>query len=57
MILLEQINVNIYETPGINFLEVKGSLGEKDLANAITTTRAEKQVFHNFFSFTVDVML
>ncbi|XP_062401347.1 inter-alpha-trypsin inhibitor heavy chain H3-like isoform X2 [Sardina pilchardus] len=44
-----KINVNIYEQPGINFLEVKGSLGEKDLANAITTTRADNQAWVNFY--------
>ncbi|XP_076125331.1 inter-alpha-trypsin inhibitor heavy chain H3-like [Alosa pseudoharengus] len=44
-----KIDVNIYEKPGINFLEVKGSLGEKDLANAITTTRADKQAWVSFY--------
>ncbi|XP_041944218.1 inter-alpha-trypsin inhibitor heavy chain H3-like [Alosa sapidissima] len=44
-----KIDVNIYEKPGINFLEVKGSLGEKGLANAITTTRADKQAWVSFY--------
>ena len=49
MCLPQQIDVNIYEKTGINFHEVKGSLGEKDMASAVTTTRADEQVLHRTF--------
>ncbi|XP_031424240.1 inter-alpha-trypsin inhibitor heavy chain H3-like [Clupea harengus] len=44
-----KIDVNIYEKTGINFHEVKGSLGEKDMASAVTTTRADEQVWVHFY--------
>lgn len=44
-VLFQQIEVKMYEKPGINFLEVTGSLAEKDLANAVTKSRAEKEVW------------
>ena len=52
MCLPQQIDVNIYEKTGINFHEVKGSLGEKDMASAVTTTRADEQVLHRTFQWT-----
>ena len=36
----------INEKAGINFIEVKGGLSTKALANAITKTHADKQVKH-----------
>lgn len=36
----------INEEAGINFIEVKGGLSTKALANAITKTHADKQVQH-----------
>ncbi|XP_063071691.1 inter-alpha-trypsin inhibitor heavy chain H3-like isoform X2 [Engraulis encrasicolus] len=44
-----KIEVKMYEKPGINFLEVTGSLAEKDLANAVTKSRAEKEAWVNFY--------
>ncbi|KAL2091288.1 hypothetical protein ACEWY4_013551 [Coilia grayii] len=44
-----KIDVKIYEKPGINFLEVKGSLAEKDLANAVTKLRTEKEAWAYFY--------
>lgn len=39
-----QIDVYIHEKAGINFMEVKGGLSTKVLANAITKTVTDKQV-------------
>ncbi|XP_065096913.1 inter-alpha-trypsin inhibitor heavy chain H3-like isoform X2 [Paramisgurnus dabryanus] len=44
-----KINVHIHEKPGISFLEVKGDLSTNDLANAIKTTRADKDAWVTFF--------
>ncbi|XP_026131033.1 inter-alpha-trypsin inhibitor heavy chain H3-like isoform X9 [Carassius auratus] len=46
-----KIDVHIQEKPGISFLEVKGDLSTGDLANAIKTTRADKdfQVWVTFY--------
>nr|XP_055040839.1 inter-alpha-trypsin inhibitor heavy chain H3-like [Misgurnus anguillicaudatus] len=44
-----KINVHIHEKPGISFLEVKGDLSTDDLANAIKTTRADKDAWVTFF--------
>lgn len=41
-----QVDVYINEKAGINFIEVKGGLSTKALANAITKTHADKQVQH-----------
>lgn len=39
-----QVDVYINENAGVNFIEVKGGLSTKALANAITKTHADKQV-------------
>ncbi|XP_073681751.1 inter-alpha-trypsin inhibitor heavy chain H3-like isoform X2 [Garra rufa] len=44
-----KIDVHIQEKPGILFLEVKGDLSTGDLANAITTTRADKDAWVTFY--------
>ncbi|XP_073681475.1 inter-alpha-trypsin inhibitor heavy chain H3-like isoform X2 [Garra rufa] len=44
-----KIDVHIQEKPGISFLEVKGDLSTGDLANAITTTRADKDAWVTFY--------
>ncbi|XP_073732381.1 inter-alpha-trypsin inhibitor heavy chain H3 isoform X17 [Misgurnus anguillicaudatus] len=44
-----KINVHIHEKPGISFLELKGDLSTNDLANAIKTTRADKDAWVTFF--------
>ena len=41
-----QVDVYINEEAGINFIEVKGGLSTKALANAITKTHAKKEVQH-----------
>uniref|UniRef100_A0A672QQA1 Inter-alpha-trypsin inhibitor heavy chain H3-like n=1 Tax=Sinocyclocheilus grahami TaxID=75366 RepID=A0A672QQA1_SINGR len=40
-----KMDVHIQEKPGISFLEVKGDLSTGDLANAIKTTRADKDAW------------
>ncbi|XP_052424342.1 inter-alpha-trypsin inhibitor heavy chain H3 isoform X2 [Carassius gibelio] len=44
-----KIDVHIQEKPGISFLEVKGDLSIGDLANAIKTTRADKDAWVTFY--------
>ncbi|XP_051768562.1 inter-alpha-trypsin inhibitor heavy chain H3-like isoform X2 [Ctenopharyngodon idella] len=44
-----KIDVHIHENPGISFLEVKGGLSTKDLANAVTTIRADKDAWVKFY--------
>uniref|UniRef100_A0A8C7NXM6 Inter-alpha-trypsin inhibitor heavy chain H3-like n=1 Tax=Oncorhynchus mykiss TaxID=8022 RepID=A0A8C7NXM6_ONCMY len=39
-----KIDVYINERPGVNFLEIKGGLSTKELANAITKTHASSEV-------------
>lgn len=39
-----QVDVYIHEKAGISFIEVKGGLSTKALANAITKTHSDKQV-------------
>uniref|UniRef100_A0A671L1D5 Inter-alpha-trypsin inhibitor heavy chain H4-like n=1 Tax=Sinocyclocheilus anshuiensis TaxID=1608454 RepID=A0A671L1D5_9TELE len=43
------IDVHIHENIGISFLEVKGGLSTKDLTNAITTIRADKDAWVKFY--------
>ncbi|XDV51336.1 hypothetical protein PO909_020225 [Leuciscus waleckii] len=44
-----KVDVHIQEKPGISFLEVKGDLSTDDLANAIKTTRADKDAWVTFY--------
>ncbi|XP_037626144.1 inter-alpha-trypsin inhibitor heavy chain H3-like isoform X2 [Sebastes umbrosus] len=44
-----KVDVYINEKAGINFIEVKGGLSTKTLANAITKTHADKQVWVYFY--------
>uniref|UniRef100_A0A671L720 Inter-alpha-trypsin inhibitor heavy chain H3-like n=1 Tax=Sinocyclocheilus anshuiensis TaxID=1608454 RepID=A0A671L720_9TELE len=44
-----KMDVHIQEKPGISFLEVKGDLSTGDLANAIKTTRADKDAWVTFY--------
>ncbi|RXN23122.1 inter-alpha-trypsin inhibitor heavy chain H3-like isoform X2 [Labeo rohita] len=44
-----KMDVHIREKPGISFLEVKGDLSTGDLANAIKTTRADKDAWVTFY--------
>ncbi|XP_048110399.1 inter-alpha-trypsin inhibitor heavy chain H3-like isoform X1 [Alosa alosa] len=44
-----KIDVSVYEKPGINSLEVEGSLASKDLANAIKKTHADKEAWVHFY--------
>ncbi|XDV51312.1 hypothetical protein PO909_020223 [Leuciscus waleckii] len=44
-----KVDVHIQEKPGISFLEVKGDLSSDDLANAIKTTRADKDAWVTFY--------
>ncbi|XP_051528540.1 inter-alpha-trypsin inhibitor heavy chain H3-like isoform X2 [Myxocyprinus asiaticus] len=44
-----KIDVHIHEKPGISFFEVKGDLSTNDLANAIKTTRADKDAWVTFY--------
>ncbi|KAK7119147.1 hypothetical protein R3I94_021110 [Phoxinus phoxinus] len=44
-----KIDVHIQEKPGFSFLEVKGDLSTGDLANAIKTTRADKDAWVTFY--------
>ncbi|XP_016120692.1 inter-alpha-trypsin inhibitor heavy chain H3-like isoform X1 [Sinocyclocheilus grahami] len=44
-----KMNVHIQEKPGISSLEVKGDLSTGDLANAIKTTRADKDAWVSFY--------
>ncbi|XP_070759209.1 inter-alpha-trypsin inhibitor heavy chain H3-like [Enoplosus armatus] len=44
-----KVDVYIHEKAGINFLEVKGGLSTKALANAITKTVADKQAWVYFY--------
>ncbi|CAM4731618.1 unnamed protein product [Leuciscus chuanchicus] len=44
-----KMDVHIQEKPGISFLEVKGDLSSDDLANAIKTTRADKDAWVTFY--------
>ncbi|XP_030277140.1 inter-alpha-trypsin inhibitor heavy chain H3 isoform X2 [Sparus aurata] len=44
-----KVDVNINEEAGINFIEVKGGLSTKALANAITKTHADKQAWVYFY--------
>uniref|UniRef100_A0A8C2FG22 Inter-alpha-trypsin inhibitor heavy chain 3b n=1 Tax=Cyprinus carpio TaxID=7962 RepID=A0A8C2FG22_CYPCA len=43
------IDVHIQENTGISFLEVKGALSTKDLTNAVTTIRADKDAWVKFY--------
>lgn len=40
--------MHIHEEAGISFIDVKGGLSTKALANAITKTHADKQVLKSF---------
>ncbi|XP_058647533.1 inter-alpha-trypsin inhibitor heavy chain H3-like [Onychostoma macrolepis] len=44
-----KMDVHIQEKPGISSLEVKGDLSTGDLANAIKTTRADKDAWVTFY--------
>ncbi|XP_048029070.1 inter-alpha-trypsin inhibitor heavy chain H3-like [Megalobrama amblycephala] len=44
-----KIDVHIHENPGITFLEVKGGLNTKDLANAVSPLKLEKDAWVNFY--------
>ncbi|XP_052465329.1 inter-alpha-trypsin inhibitor heavy chain H3 isoform X1 [Carassius gibelio] len=44
-----KIDVHIHENTGISFLEVKGGLNTKDLSNAVTTIRADKDSWVKFY--------
>uniref|UniRef100_A0A671L1Q0 Zgc:112265 n=1 Tax=Sinocyclocheilus anshuiensis TaxID=1608454 RepID=A0A671L1Q0_9TELE len=44
-----KMDVHIQEKTGISFLEVKGDLSTGDLANAIKTTRADKDAWVTFY--------
>ncbi|XP_077060067.1 inter-alpha-trypsin inhibitor heavy chain H3-like [Siphateles boraxobius] len=44
-----KMDVHIQEKKGISFLEVKGDLSTGDLANAIKTTRADKDAWVTFY--------
>ncbi|XP_048029069.1 inter-alpha-trypsin inhibitor heavy chain H3-like [Megalobrama amblycephala] len=44
-----KMDVHIQEKPEISFLEVKGDLSTGDLANAIKTTRADKDAWVTFY--------
>ncbi|MED6236789.1 hypothetical protein ATANTOWER_014245, partial [Ataeniobius toweri] len=44
-----KVDVYIYEKAGISFIDVKGGLSTKALANAITKTHAEKQAWVYFY--------
>ncbi|XP_043107895.1 inter-alpha-trypsin inhibitor heavy chain H3-like [Puntigrus tetrazona] len=44
-----KMEVHIQEKPGISFLEVKGDLSTGDLADAIKTTRADKEASVTFY--------
>ncbi|XP_056324680.1 inter-alpha-trypsin inhibitor heavy chain H3b isoform X2 [Danio aesculapii] len=44
-----KIDVHIHESTGISLLEVKGGLNTKDLANAVTTTRAQEDAWVKFY--------
>ncbi|XP_016422340.1 inter-alpha-trypsin inhibitor heavy chain H3-like [Sinocyclocheilus rhinocerous] len=44
-----KMDLHIQEKPGISFLEVKGDLSTGDLANAIKTTRADKDAWVTFY--------
>uniref|UniRef100_A0A669FAT7 Inter-alpha-trypsin inhibitor heavy chain 3 n=1 Tax=Oreochromis niloticus TaxID=8128 RepID=A0A669FAT7_ORENI len=48
-----KVDVYIHEEAGISFIDVKGGLSTKDLANAITKTHADKQAWVYFYP-TVD---
>ncbi|XP_041836770.1 inter-alpha-trypsin inhibitor heavy chain H3-like [Melanotaenia boesemani] len=48
-----QVDVYIHEKAGISFVDVKGGLSTKALANAITKTKADEQVWVHFYP-TVD---
>ncbi|XP_035980549.1 inter-alpha-trypsin inhibitor heavy chain H3 isoform X9 [Fundulus heteroclitus] len=43
-----KVDVHIYEKAGISFIDVKGGLSTKALANAITKTHQDKQAWVNF---------
>ncbi|KAM4582582.1 inter-alpha-trypsin inhibitor heavy chain H3 [Fundulus diaphanus] len=43
-----KVDVHIYEKVGISFIDVKGGLSTKALANAITKTHQDKQAWVNF---------
>ncbi|KAL7407133.1 hypothetical protein ABVT39_003724 [Epinephelus coioides] len=44
-----KVDVHINEQAGINFIEVKGGLSTKSLANAITKTHTDKQAWVYFY--------
>uniref|UniRef100_A0A8C1PED2 Inter-alpha-trypsin inhibitor heavy chain 3b n=1 Tax=Cyprinus carpio TaxID=7962 RepID=A0A8C1PED2_CYPCA len=44
-----KIDIHIHENPGISILEVKGGLSTKDLTNAVTTIRADKDTWVKFY--------
>ncbi|XP_076603641.1 inter-alpha-trypsin inhibitor heavy chain H3-like [Chaetodon auriga] len=44
-----KVDIYIHEQAGINFIDVKGGLSTKALANAITSTHADKQAWVYFY--------
>ncbi|XP_043978381.1 inter-alpha-trypsin inhibitor heavy chain H3-like [Gambusia affinis] len=48
-----KVDVHIHEKAGVSFVDVKGGLSTKALANAITKTHADKQAWVHFYP-TVD---
>ncbi|CAM4731632.1 unnamed protein product [Leuciscus chuanchicus] len=44
-----KIDVHIHENQGISFSEVKGGLNTKDLANAVTHSKADKDIWVRFY--------
>ncbi|KAM6927218.1 inter-alpha-trypsin inhibitor heavy chain H3-like [Xenentodon cancila] len=44
-----KVDVHIHEKAGISFIDVKGGLSTKALANAITKTHVDKQVWVHFY--------
>uniref|UniRef100_A0A8C5I2R1 Inter-alpha-trypsin inhibitor heavy chain H3-like n=1 Tax=Gouania willdenowi TaxID=441366 RepID=A0A8C5I2R1_GOUWI len=44
-----KVDVHIHEKAGISFIDVKGGLSTKALANAITKTHADKQAWVHFY--------
>ncbi|XP_066528825.1 inter-alpha-trypsin inhibitor heavy chain H3-like isoform X2 [Hoplias malabaricus] len=44
-----KIDVYILENPSISFLEVNGGLNTKELANAVTITRSDKEAWVSFY--------
>ncbi|XP_038552117.1 inter-alpha-trypsin inhibitor heavy chain H3-like [Micropterus salmoides] len=46
---VKDLKADVYMRAGINFIEVKGRLSTKALANAITKTHADKQAWVHFY--------